>query len=144
MSKELENFRRTLQMLEGHMESHKSRSDITYMLGLVQDTLRPPPVYEDVTEVVGWVNVYQRGKHVVAPEVFPTEEDANLPYNVGEGRISCQPIQVTVSREKKQPVERSVSGIAALNAHPQTKTHILVKEEIPYGTKCTVTWQEKP
>jgi hypothetical protein len=80
----------------------------------VAAALNPPPVYESVEEIVGWVNVYryQDGRYEVGETLYPEEGDAN--ENAGPFRISCQPIKVTVSREKKQPVERSVSAEVAL------------------------------
>jgi hypothetical protein len=71
--------------------------------------LAPPvPAYEEVEEIVGWVNVYQREDGSIYPcGIHVDEPTANL--HAGDRRISCQPIKVTVQREKKRPVERSVT-----------------------------------
>jgi hypothetical protein len=74
----------------------------------VDAILNPPPIMEPVEEIVGWVNVYQwkDGGRLFTSCVHGDEGTAtrhNAPS--GSERISCQPIKVTVQREKKAPVE---------------------------------------
>lgn len=110
MSKELTRLREAVRYLTGDVITGGYLPH--HVLCAVQDKvdaiLNPPPVFEEVSEVVGWVNVY--------PDKYPatervkfhvTEQDAN--DNAISDRISCQPITVTVRKEVKAPVERSVT-----------------------------------
>jgi hypothetical protein len=76
----------------------------------IKEMLNPAPEMIDVEEIVGWVNVYQTKEGEIYVEVpLRTKEVADAKADsAGSPRISCQPIKVTVKREKKQPVERSV------------------------------------
>lgn len=79
----------------------------------VEAILNPPPTYETVEEIVGWVNVYQKpeGSGYYISSTHPNKEsaDASSKCHGFSRRISCQPIKVTVQRPKPQPVERSAT-----------------------------------
>jgi hypothetical protein len=80
-----------------------------------------PIEYETVEEIVGWVNVYQLKSDLSRIEagetIFHTQEqcDAAAEEETIWNRISCHPIKVSVQREKKRPVERSVTVEAMID-----------------------------
>jgi hypothetical protein len=124
---------------------------------LIEKTLRPPVEYIEVEEIVGWVNVYQKpeGSGYYISSTHPNQESADA-SSAGHGlnrRISCQPIKVTVSREKKQPVERSVSHKATVGRDGRIGIDIFElmqpvkhKDPDPRGKTGTLTftWTEEP
>jgi hypothetical protein len=72
------------------------------------ESILNPIEYETVEEIVGWVNVYPNddGTFFISSG-FSTEEAAKV-WHKDRSVVSCQPIKVTVRREVKAPVERSV------------------------------------
>jgi hypothetical protein len=104
---ELERTQRAIGAAMAYLRDKKD-PDAVGTLEYINAVLNPPPVYEPVEEIVGWVNVYQwkDSGRLFTSCVHGDEETATL-QNAPSGceRISCQPIKVTVQREKKAPVE---------------------------------------
>jgi hypothetical protein len=72
------------------------------ILSEIHNIINPPPVYEEVEETVGWLNIYPGN------EVYLYKEKGAADYVAATTRIDCQEIKVKVRREVVQPVERSV------------------------------------
>jgi hypothetical protein len=137
MKSELERYKDALTEIKRHLGN--TGWSYEYVLTVVTDVLNPPPIMEEVEEIVGWVNVYRYhdGRYEVGETLYPKEDDAN--GGSGPFRISCQPIKVSVQREKKRPVERSAEVMLSKELWVIETTG----DELPAeGFTGTLTWKE--
>jgi hypothetical protein len=143
---ELERTQRAIGAAMAYLRDKKD-PDAVGTLEYINAVLNPPPVYEPVEEIVGWVNVYQwkDSGRLFTSCVHGDEETATL-QNAPSGceRISCQPIKVTAQREKKRPVERSVAG--SVGARSGYSFNITLHGDAPLtpalGSEILLTWEE--
>jgi hypothetical protein len=152
MKTELERYKAALDLALGSVDSFAGANAGIGVRDEVARILSPPPVYETVEEIVGWVNVYQwKDSGRLFTSCVHGGEETAMCQGAPSGceRISCQPIKVMVKRPKPQPVERSVSGavvwqrlhghMVPVNAGPSPFDFSGINEK--RGT-LTFTWEE--